>query len=46
MALDINPDNGFGNYNMAIEFYNLGQYENSIEKYYQAGNSYAKEGKG
>ena len=44
MALDINPDNGFANYNMAIEFYNLGQYENSIEKYYQAGNSYAKEG--
>ena len=45
MALDIDSENSFAHYNMAIEFYEQGLYEKALDKLIDSGNSYAKDGK-
>ena len=45
MALDIDSENSFAHYNMAIEFYEQGLYEQSLDKLIDSGKSYAKNGK-
>jgi len=44
-AIQLNSENGFANYNLAVEYYNLGENENSILHFFEAANNYLKNGR-
>lgn len=45
MGIDINKNNSFAHYNMAIEYYNRGELDKSVKKLIDSGNSYSIEGR-